>query len=94
MVSAAGNRPLIEQFVENLLRKRFSSPNTVELRGENDNFDFAALAMYRGARAQRVAAHFAFDAARAAVASAGDHPLFEQFVENLLVKRFSSPRGE
>jgi hypothetical protein len=71
-----------------------ASRNTVELRGEDDNFDFAALAMYRGARAQRVAAHFAFDAARAAVASAGNHPLFEQFVENLLVKRFSNPRGE
>ena len=69
------------------------SYNTVELRRDDANLDFAALAVDGGARAQRIAAHLALDAARAAVTAAGDHPLLEQFVENLLIERFSSPRG-
>ena len=70
------------------------SGNTVDLRRKNDNFNFPAFAVHGGARAQRVVAHFALDAARAAVSAAGNHPLLQQFVENLLMKRFSSPRGE
>ncbi len=68
-----------------------ASPNTVDLRRNNDDFDLRAFVANGVARAQRIAAHLAFDAARAAPAAAGDHPLLKEFVENQLVKRFAYP---
>ena len=69
-------------------------PNTVDLSGMNGNPYSLAIVANGGTRAQRIAAHLALHAPRAAPAAAGDHRLLQQFVENLLMKRFSSPRGE